>query len=111
RAVQERIMTADASGALVPSDKIIFRYGDAAGNNNTNEGKGGTYYTQMMSVIQVSRTGATFITKPVDMAQKLTGLGGTHLSATAAVFGTTGNLQPGLVFLNGSHTGGGANAQ
>ncbi|HEY0476189.1 MAG TPA: hypothetical protein VGD37_01615, partial [Kofleriaceae bacterium] len=112
RAIQERIMTVDAAtGALVPSNKIMFRYGDAAGNNNTNEGKGGTYYTQMMSVIQLSKAGPTFITKPVDMAQKLTGLGGTHLGAAAAVFGTTDAPQAGLVFLNGSHTGGGAAAQ
>jgi len=111
RAVQERIMTPDATGNLTPSDTIIYRYGDAAGNNNTNEGKGGTYYTQMMAVIKVSRTGMTYVAKPVDMATKLTGLGGTHLGATAAVFGTTDHLTPGLVFLNGSHTGGGANAQ
>jgi uncharacterized protein (TIGR03382 family) len=112
RAVQERILTANATtGALVPSDKIIFRYGDAAGNNNTNQGKGGTYYTQMLSVVQVTRTGPTFLAKPVDLAQNLRGLGGTHLGAAAAVFGNADALQPGLVFLNGSHTGGGANAQ
>lgn len=112
RAVQERVMTVDATtGELVPSDKIIFRYGDAAGNNNTDNGKGGTYYTQMMSLIQVTRQGPLFLTQPVDMANKLLGLGGTHLGAAAAVFGTTDHLVPGLVFLNGSHTGGGANAQ
>jgi uncharacterized protein (TIGR03382 family) len=111
RAVQERVLTPDATGKLTASDTIIYRYGDAAGNNNTNEGKGGTYYTQMMAVIKVSRTGMTYLAKPTDMATKLTGLGGTHLGAAAAVFGTTDHLMPGLVFLNGSHTGGGANAQ
>jgi len=112
RAVQERIMVMDAAtNALVPSDTIIYRYGDASGNNNTNEGKGGTYRTQMLSVIKTSRTGMTYVAKPVDMQTKLLGLGGTHLGATAAMFGTTDKLVPGLVFLNGSHTGGGPGAQ
>jgi uncharacterized protein (TIGR03382 family) len=112
RAVQERIMVMDAAtNALVPSDTIIYRYGDASGNNNTNEGKGGTYRSQMLSVIKTSRTGMTYVAKPVDMQTKLLGLGGTHLGATAAMFGTTDKLVPGLVFLNGSHTGGGPGAQ
>jgi uncharacterized protein (TIGR03382 family) len=45
------------------------------------------------------------------MASKLIGLGGTHLGTASAVFGTDGALKPGLIFLNGSHTGGGPGAQ
>jgi uncharacterized protein (TIGR03382 family) len=112
RAVQERIMVPDTAGtALVPSDTIIYRWGDATGNNNTNQGKGGTYRTQMMAVIKTSRTGMTYVAPAVDMASQLLGLGGTHLGATAAMFGTTDKMTPGLVFLNGSHTGGGPGAQ
>src|SRR5206468_3346750 len=61
--------------------------------------------------IQVTRTGMTYITKPTDMATQLLGLGRTHLGAAPALFGTTDALVPGLMFLNGSHTGGVANAQ
>jgi uncharacterized protein (TIGR03382 family) len=112
RAVQERVMVMNTTtNKLEPSDTIIYRYGDASGNNNTNEGKGGTYRSQMLSVIQTSRTGMKYIAPAVDMSTQLLGLGGTHLGATAAMFGTTSNLVPGLVFLNGSHTGGGPGAQ
>lgn len=112
RAVQERIMVMNpTTNTLEPSDTIIYRYGDASGNNNTNEGKGGTYRSQMLSVIKTARTGMTYVAQPVDMQTKLLGLGGTHLGATAAMFGTTDHLVPGLVFLNGSHTGGGPGAQ
>ncbi|HET7501072.1 MAG TPA: MYXO-CTERM sorting domain-containing protein [Kofleriaceae bacterium] len=112
RAVQERVLQKDpATGQLVPTDTIIYRWGDASGNNNTNQGKGGTYRTQMLAVIKTAKDGITYVAQPVDMADKLRGLGGTHLGATAAMFGTDGNLQPGLVFLNGSHTGGGPGAQ
>ncbi|HEX2691048.1 MAG TPA: hypothetical protein VHN14_30750, partial [Kofleriaceae bacterium] len=111
RAVQERIMTVNAAtNQLEPSDTIIYRWGDASGNNNTNQGKGGTYRTQMLAVIKTARTGMTYVAPAVDLTQKLIGLGGTHLGATAAMFGTTDHLVPGLVFLNGSHTGGGPGA-
>jgi uncharacterized protein (TIGR03382 family) len=113
RAIQERIMAPDPkTGALVASNKLIFGWGDAAGNNNTNEGKGGTYYTNMVAVYQVARAKADVkvLAKPVDLGPKLIGLGRTHLGAAPALFGTVGSLTPGLIFLNGSHTGGGANA-
>ncbi|TMQ04693.1 MAG: hypothetical protein E6J91_42825, partial [Deltaproteobacteria bacterium] len=113
RAIQERVMAPDPkTGALVATNKLIFSWGDAAGNNNTNEGKGGTYYTNMVAVYQVARkdTDVKVLAKPVDLGPKLLGLGRTHLGATSALFGTAGSLTPGLIFLNGSHTGGGANA-
>jgi hypothetical protein len=112
RATHERIMVMNAAtNQLEPSDTLIYRYGDARGNNNTNEGKGGTYVSNMLSVIKVSRAGLTYVAKPVDMNAKLLGLGGTHLGAAAAMFGTTDHLMPGLVFMNGSHTGGVTGAQ
>jgi MYXO-CTERM domain-containing protein len=105
RAIQERIMVPNATtGALEASDKLIFQYGDAVGRNNNK----GTYYTNMVSVIQVTAKGPTFLQKPVDISSQLSGLGGTHLGSTAAVFGPTAT--PGLVFLSGSLNGGGINS-
>jgi uncharacterized membrane protein YgcG len=107
RAIQERIMVPNATGALEASDKLIFRYGDAVGRNNNK----GTYYTNMVSVIQVDKVQANvkFLVKPTDMTAQLPGLGGTHIGSTPAVFGP--NATPGLVFLGGSLAGGGIPSQ
>jgi MYXO-CTERM domain-containing protein len=105
RAITERIMVPNATtGALEASDKVIYRYGDAVGRNNNK----GTYYTNMVSVIQLAKTGPTFMLKPTDMTSQLSGLGGTHLGSTAAVFGPSAT--PGLVFFSGSLNGGGINS-
>jgi uncharacterized protein (TIGR03382 family) len=104
RAIQERVLAPNATtGALEPSDKIIFRYGDAVGRNNNK----GTYFTNMVSVIQVDKdkTKVTYLVKPMDMTNQLPGIGGTHLGSVAAVFGP--NATPGMVFLSGSLFGGG----
>lgn len=108
RAIQERVMVANAStGALEPSDKVIFRWGDAVGRNNNK----GTYYTNKVEVIQVAKTQADVkvLSPAVDMTNQLPGLGGTHIGSTAAVFGP--NATPGLVFLGGSLAGGGIPSQ
>ncbi len=108
RAIQERIMAANPStGALEPSDKVIFRWGDAVGRNNNK----GTYFTNKVAVIQVARTQADvkFLTQPQDLTSQLPGLGGTHIGSTAAVFGPSAT--PGLVFLGGSLAGGGIPSQ
>jgi uncharacterized protein (TIGR03382 family) len=91
------------TGALEPSDQIIFRYGDAVGRNNNK----GTYFTNMVAVVQVAKAKADvkYLTKPMDITNQLPGVGGTHLGATAAVFGPDNT--PGLVFLAGSLFGGG----
>ncbi|HEX8110554.1 MAG TPA: MYXO-CTERM sorting domain-containing protein [Kofleriaceae bacterium] len=104
RAIHERIMVPNATtGALEPSDKIMFRYGDAVGRNNNK----GTYFTNKVAVIQVDKTQANvkYLVQPTDLTNQLPGLGGTHLGSTAAVFGP--NATPGLVFLGGSLFGGG----
>ena len=111
RAMHDRIPTVDpATGAMVPSDQIFFRYGDAYGNNNGNA-KGGAYLYNNMGVIEAKKSGMTYVVPMTDMTEKLIGLDGTHLGMATALFGTTDNLQPGIVFLGGSHTGGGYSAQ
>jgi uncharacterized protein (TIGR03382 family) len=111
RAMQTRIKTVDATtGQLVNSDQIIWRSGDLRGNNNTN-GKGGTYYRSQMAVIEATAAGMKYITPLSDMSTELLGLDGTHLGMEFGLFGTTTNLVPGLIFLGGSHTGGGYSAQ
>jgi len=98
------------TGLLENTDDIIVRWGGLQGNNNTN-GKGGTYYTNMMGVYNATVAALTPVAEPVDVAGKLVGLDGTHLGMTFGLFGTTDALTPGITFLGGSHTGGGASAQ
>ena len=107
RAMQERIMQVDASGKLVPTDLIIWRHGAAQGNNNGNNGKGGTYYGNMMAVMEVTKAGMTYKMPLTDMQSNLLGLDGTHLGMTFGIFGTTDKPTPGIAFLGGSQTGGG----
>jgi MYXO-CTERM domain-containing protein len=111
RMSQSRIQKVDAiTGKLVNTDEIIIRWGGLQGNNNTN-GKGGTYYKNMMGVVNATAAGMTYVVQPVDIAEKVIGLDGTHLGQTYGMFGTTDNLMPGITFLGGSHTGGGTSAQ
>ncbi|MFN0252677.1 MAG: MYXO-CTERM sorting domain-containing protein [Kofleriaceae bacterium] len=111
RMSQSRIQKVDAvTGQLVNTDEIIIRWGGLQGNNNTN-GKGGTYYENMMGVVNATAAGMTYVAQPIDVADKLIGLDGTHLGQTYGLFGTTDNLMPGITFVGGSHTGGGTSAQ
>jgi uncharacterized protein (TIGR03382 family) len=107
RAMQDRISLPDASGNLVRTDMIVWRSGDVRGNNNGNA-KGGTYFGNNMAVIKADKTGMSYVVPMTDVSQKLLGMDGTHLGFTTALFGTTDKLVPGIVFLSGSHTGGGA---
>jgi uncharacterized protein (TIGR03382 family) len=112
RAMQSRILTVDsATGKLAKTDKIIWRSGDLRGNNNGNNGKGGTYYHMQMGVIEATAAGMKYITPLTDVAPDLVGLDGTHLGMAFALFGTTNALVPGITFLSGSQTGGGSSAQ
>jgi len=110
RATQDRISLPDATGALARTDMIVWRSGDVRGNNNGNA-KGGTYFGNNMAVIKADKTGMSYVVPMTDMSQKLLGMDGTHLGFTTAMFGTTDKLVPGIVFLSGSHTGGGYGAQ
>jgi len=106
RATHDRISLPDATGNLVRSDMLVWRSGDVRGNNNGNA-KGGTYFGNNMAVIKADKTGMSYVVPMTDMSQKLLGMDGTHLGFTTAMFGTTDKLVPGIVFLSGSHTGGG----
>lgn len=111
RMSHSRIQKVDTTtGQLVDTDDIIIRWGGLQGNNNTN-GKGGTYYQNMMGVVNATAAGMTYVAPPVDIADIVVGLDGTHLGMTYGMFGTTDNLMPGITFLGGSHTGGGTAAQ
>jgi uncharacterized protein (TIGR03382 family) len=112
RAMQERILQVNpTTGELENSDRIIFRAGDLRGNNNTN-GKGGTYYRSQMAVIEATADGMQYVTPLTDTALgALAGIDGTHLGMAAGIFGTTNASAPGVVFLSGSQTGGGAAAK
>jgi len=105
RASHERIMTVDANGALIPSDQLFFYSNDLRGNNNGNE-KGGTVHRTMMGVIKADKAGMSYTMPLVDTATMLRGLGGTHLGMTMAMFGNADGFKPGIMFMNGSHTGG-----
>jgi uncharacterized protein (TIGR03382 family) len=107
RAKQERIMTADAAGNLVATDDIIWQSGDLHGDNNTNNGKGGTYFANQMAVITATKAGMSYKMPLTDMQGPLLGLDGTHLGAAFAMYGTTDKMTPGIMFLGGSQTGGG----
>jgi MYXO-CTERM domain-containing protein len=95
-----------ATGKLVPTDQLVVHYGDLRGNNNTN-GKGGTYYTSMLGVIDAKPTGMTYVHQPKDVSADLPGSEGTHMIMQATWFGTTNAMTPGLFMTTGSHTGGG----
>jgi hypothetical protein len=105
RAHHERIMLPDTTGKLVATDQLLWYSNDLRGNNNENR-KGGTVYAINMAVIKADKTGMSFVTPLTNMNSKLRGLGGTHLGMAYGVFGTTDALKPGVMFLNGSHTGG-----
>lgn len=111
RAMMESVKQPDSTGKLINSDMVIWRAGDVKGDNNTNDGKGGTYYKMQMGVFKLSRTGVTPVVPLTDMAQEFAGLDGTHLGMGPAVFGTTDKLMAGVTFIGGSHTGGGYDAQ
>ncbi len=112
RAMHDRVMAVNPqTGALEATDMIIWRSGDVRGNNNTN-GKGGAYLGNQMAIMKLSRDAQPQYVMPMtNMQSKLLGMDGTHLGMTAAMFGTTDKLMPGLAFLHGSHTGGGYSAQ
>jgi hypothetical protein len=123
RAMHERVMVYDPTapgpagtmGALVPSSFIIWRSGDARGNNDNNH-KGGTYFHDNIGLFQIDSS-TSHLTKtmpPTDYSQKLLGLDGTHLGISSVVMGQTDSLatqKPGLLLYVGSHTGGGTPAQ
>ena len=112
RAIQERILQVNATtGALEASPQLVFHWGDAKGNNNTNNGKGGTYLTAMYGVALPTRAGMTWVAPPVDLQYSAAlGVGNTHIGMTASVFGTTDHLVSGVAALAGSMDGGGNNA-
>jgi uncharacterized protein (TIGR03382 family) len=108
RAMHDRIMSIDpATKSLVPSDYIMWRSGDVRGNNNTNDGKGGSYFANNVAVIKADKTGMQYIVPLQDVSGMLLGLDGTHLGMTAGLFGTSDNPASGLMFTMGSQTGGG----
>jgi hypothetical protein len=68
RAMHDRIMTIDSTtGALVPSDLILWRSGDVRGNNNGNN-KGGTYYGNNVAVIKADKAGMSYVVPMTDMS-------------------------------------------
>jgi len=103
RAMTDRISLPDSTGALARTDLLVWRHGAVRGNNNGNA-KGGTYFANNMAIIKADKTGMSYVVPMTDMSQPLLGMDGTHLGMSAAMFGTTDALKPGLVFLSGSHT-------
>lgn len=111
RAKQSRIMKMDAAGKLVATDQIIWQSNDLEGRNNGND-KGGTNRRINFAVIEATAAGMKYVMPMTDLANtKLSGLDGTHNGMNFGLFGTTDALMPGVMMLNGSHTGGGMSAQ
>jgi len=105
RAHHERILTPDATGKLTATNELLWYSNDLRGNNNDNR-KGGTVHRINMGVIKADKAGMSFTQPLTDMSGGLRGLGGTHLGMTIGMFGSADSLKPGVMFLNGSHTGG-----
>jgi MYXO-CTERM domain-containing protein len=111
RAMTDRIVLPNATtGELERTDMVMWRSGQLRGNNNTNQ-KGGTYYANNVAVIKATKAGLQYVVPMTDMSAKLTGLDGTHLGFRYALTGTTDALKPAIMFLGGSHFGGGYGAQ
>jgi uncharacterized protein (TIGR03382 family) len=110
RAMSERVSLPDASGNLAATDLLIYRYGDAKGNNTDNR-KGGTYYRNNVAVIKADKSGMTYVVPMHDMQKDLVGMDGTHMGVGFGVFGTTDKPVPGMILMTGSHNGGGTAAQ
>ena len=111
RAKQARIMKLDAGGKLIPTDQIIWQSNDLSGNNNGNN-KGGTNRRINFAVIEATAAGMKYVMPMTDLANtKLSGLDGTHNGMNFGLFGQTDAMLPGVMMLNGSHTGGGMSAQ
>lgn len=106
RATHERIQLVNAtSGQLEDTDMVLFYANDLRGSNNNNE-KGGRTLRTNMGIIKADKAGMSYVMPLADTGSLLKGLGGTHLHTQFAVFGTTDALKPGVVIVNGSHTGG-----
>lgn len=105
RASHERVLKPDATGKLVASNELMWYSNDLRGNNNENR-KGGTVHRINMAVIKADKLGMSYVQPLTDMSAGLRGLGGTHLGMTLGMFGSADALKPGVMFLNGSHTGG-----
>ena len=104
-----------ATKALEPSSYIVWRSGDAYGNNDNNN-KGGTYYRNNIGLFQIDPTtnALNTIVPLTDMSQQMLGLDGTHLGVSSVVFGQTDSIalqKPGLMLFTGSQNGGGTPAQ
>ena len=116
RAMHERVMVYNpATQALEPSSYIIWRSGDANGQNNNNK-KGGAYYRDNIGVFMIDPTTNALktIAPLADMSSAMLGLDGTHLGVSSVVFGKTDSLatqKPGLMLFTGSQNGGGSPAQ
>jgi hypothetical protein len=111
RVNHERVLSADTNGNLLPTDSIMIETVDSRGNN-ANEGRiGGHIYQHNFGLYQVSRTGMTPVIPMTDMTNDTLGFSSVHTQVQVSVFGTKGNLMPGLQLTGGSHTGGGAAGQ
>ena len=64
-----------------------------------------------MAVMKADKAGMSYVVPMTDMAPKLLGLDGTHIAMKFALLGsgTANALTPSVLFMSGSHTGGGAN--
>lgn len=114
RATVAGVTTYSMRGTVVPvlapdgknTDTFFWRAGAVQGNNNDNR-KGGQYVENMVGVVQATRAGIQFVTKPTGLAYTaLLGNDGTHNLITAALVGAGADLKPALLVQNGSHTGG-----
>jgi uncharacterized protein (TIGR03382 family) len=111
RVNHERVLGADANGVLIPTDQILIETVDSRGNN-ANEGRiGGHIYQHNFGLYSVTRTGITPVIPMTDLTSDTLGFSSVHTQVQVAVFGTKGNLMPGLQLSGGSHTGGGAAGQ
>jgi hypothetical protein len=105
RANSDRILTQDASGALVKSDQILVQTSLLRGNN-TNDGKGGRYLAMFLGVATATKAGLTWDIPLTDVTNQMLGIDATHLTESFALVQDGAKILPAMTFLQGSQNGG-----
>jgi MYXO-CTERM domain-containing protein len=106
RANSARILDVDASGNIVPTDKLFIQVSDLRGNN-TNNRKGGRYLAGYLGVATVTKTGLTWDIPLTDITNQMLGIDFTHLSEAFSLVQDGSKNVAAMTFLQGVQNGGG----
>jgi MYXO-CTERM domain-containing protein len=107
RANSSRILTTDATGALLKSDQVIVQTSLLRGNN-TNDRKGGRYLAMFLGVATATKAGLTWDIPLTDVTNQMLGIDATHLTEAFSLVQDGAKMIPAMTFLQGSQFGGGS---